>query len=903
MFNIFQIATGFIFLVFISSKIKQNHWKLVFSVIAAFSLTLEIVAVYLTGKLIDYRFYNHININAISVHGIQFVTQFILVTVLFILISFLLYFGSIKIQRMALNKNIFFVPVILISIGFLSLSDGIFNEGHIVYEIINAPEKDFDQALIDLGISPDKYVTPDKLTAKQGKNIVVLSIESVEQGFLGSHFGNITAYLNTLSKEWTFYNQMPPTPGGTWTAGSLYSHQAGMPAFFKGQGNDFFQGTSHVKLTGLGHILKEAGYNSAYLIGDAEFAGISDILSAYEIPVISQNNCIGKYPKTSFFNDYDLFREAKLQISKFKHDDKPFALFISTTNTHFPDGIYDKRMEEFIVKGQKNDLEFSISAVDYLIKDFITYLKKENLYENTAIFIFPDHVLMGTSGPTIDKLNQYERQLYLLTNIDDFKLPKKTSDTLYQIDLPRMIINGSQIKTNANFLTDLIETDNVIDYLKKNRINVTTLNNASVARNDYQDGINIRVIDNNLIIYSNEDTIKFALNEKENHETFDITFNPEMIAIKHVKINSNNFFSMKKYDMPFKRLHLLITVLDGKVDRTYFGNKQTVGIYKQGEIITYTKKDIHSVVESNSRIRSGLRYLKGIIAKFNFIYYSYINPLSQKKVGAHKKSEHTYTISANLYGKDTKRFIAHAGGEIDGKTYTNSLDAMNLNYRKGFRLFELDIVKTSDNFYVAAHDWKHWAGIAEYDGDLPPRLKTFMRHKIHGKYLPLDMNTINVWFAEHPDAILVTDKVNTPADFSNKFIDKNRLMMELFTWDAVYEGIKSGIKSAMPTGHILGQIHGDKIAYLKKLGITDVARTRRDSDSQNGLVKKMADSGINVFAFHINYDEGIDEVYVVCNERDYFYGMYADKWDFNADLDCSKYKDLPLPNQGTPLTH
>ena len=48
------------------------------------------------------------------------------------------------------------------------------------------------------------------------------------------------------------------------------------------------------------------------------------------------------------------------------------------------------------------------------------------------------------------------------------------------------------------------------------------------------------------------------------------------------------------------------------------------------------------------------------------------------------------------------------------------------------------------------------------------------------------------------------------------------------------------------------------------------------------------DGGI-VFAYHINTNEGKGEVYTMCNERDYFYGMYADKWDFNATLDCSKY--------------
>lgn len=50
---------------------------------------------------------------------------------------------------------------------------------------------------------------------------------------------------------------------------------------------------------------------------------------------------------------------------------------------------------------------------------------------------------------------------------------------------------------------------------------------------------------------------------------------------------------------------------------------------------------------------------------------------------------------------------------------------------------------------------------------------------------PLDMTAINDWFKAHPDAILVTDKVNEPRKFAGQFIDKKRLMMELFDVNSV----------------------------------------------------------------------------------------------------------------------
>lgn len=645
-------------------------------------------------------------------------------------------------------------------------------------------KKSFNDALVDIGISPDIYTDPTELTAIKGKNIVVISVESLEQGFLSSNFNNIAPNLNRLAKEWTFYKEMPASPGGGWTAASLYNQQVGMPAFFKGQGNEIFQGTINVQLTGLGHILKAAGYDSRYLVGKKEFGGMSDLLTAYGIPSISERNSIGKYlyRRAGLF-DLDLFREAKLQLQALKKEDVPFALFLSTVNTHFPKGIYDKRMEKFIQKGG-SDLEFSVSAADYLINNFINHLKSKKLYDNTAIFIFPDHLLMGNSGDELEKLSMSTRQLYLITNVMDKYLPKKTSDTLYQIDLPRMIVNGAKIETNAKFLTDFIKVKNTNDFLKNNSSKLATLNEASLTRVEYV-----------------------------------------------------NFFNRQ-----YIGLVRWLKVVRGDL------------LQKTSEVMVY----FDFLSEDQKRVRNRQRYVDN-------------------------------SVMAEVYSKDPRRFIAHAGGSIAGRNYTNSLEAMNSSYKNGFRLFELDIIKTSDNKYVAAHDWQHWASLTAYKDSTPPTRKKFLEQKILNKYTPMDMAAINKWFIDHADAILVTDKINTPADFSNKFIDKSRLMMELFSLEAVKEGVISKIKSSMPSYSVLREIKGDKVSLLKKLGVTDVVTSRREVNRQPETLKSIADAGINIYAFNLHFDKGKGEAYVVCNERNYFYGMYADTWDFNATLDCSKY--------------
>ncbi|WP_273568683.1 interleukin-like EMT inducer domain-containing protein [Maribacter halichondriae] len=186
------------------------------------------------------------------------------------------------------------------------------------------------------------------------------------------------------------------------------------------------------------------------------------------------------------------------------------------------------------------------------------------------------------------------------------------------------------------------------------------------------------------------------------------------------------------------------------------------------------------------------------------------------------------------YLKDNDRFIAHAGGSIDNLKYTNSKEALDFNYKKGFRLFELDISETKDGHFVATHDWKHWATQTNYKGELPVTRAEFLSHKIYGKYTPMAMDDINTWFKEHLDAILITDKVNKPTAFSKQFVNKERVLMELFTLEAVEEASKADIGtliSALP----LSKIKGDKLEYLKKHNVAGVAVPRANIPAQKAL--------------------------------------------------------------------
>jgi hypothetical protein len=616
------------------------------------------------------------------------------------------------------------IVVFIFSSLIMCLDRGLINVSYTLISSLNIDDNNFKAQLNKLGMND--YVFPYELeVSSKRKNIIIISLESFEKAYLSDKLSHTTPFLRSLKSnvDWDYYN-MNQNEGSKWTSGSLYSSLTGFPAYFGTQHNKIFQSSYHSNITSIGHILKKVGYKTTYIVSDAEFSGTQEMLYANKI-----NDIIDKTILEGRVADKDLFERAKHEVLENNIQDIPFVLFISTVSTHPPNGIYDKRMEQYVLP-QKTNLEFMASAVDYMLKDFINYLQEIDILSNTIIYIFPDHLKMGDNR--LFK-GTGERGLYILTNALNDDISYDENDTLYQIDLPKFILEGSGVKHNAKFLTDYIQGD-------KNR---------------------------------------------------------------------------------------------------------------------FIKDNIHGLTALN-------------IAGFS---RTQLNPYIVPKISEYYEE----------YKDDSNRYIAHAGGMIDGNFYTNSLEALDESYDKGFKFFELDIQKSSDGKYVAAHDWQEWAQITDCKNSTPVTHQEFLKHKIYGKYTPLDMDRINAWFNNHKDAVLVTDKINEPKQFSDLFIDKKRLMMELFSWDAVKLGVEANIKSSMPTESLIELLKGNEINKLKNLGVSGVTFSRKSIASNMELLLEMKKNNIHVYVYNVNSDIDRGEEYVVKYEMDFVYGIYADKWNFESE--------------------
>ncbi len=226
--------------------------------------------------------------------------------------------------------------------------------------------------------------------------------------------------------------------------------------------------------------------------------------------------------------------------------------------------------------------------------------------------------------------------------------------------------------------------------------------------------------------------------------------------------------------------------------------------------------------------------------------------------------------------KQKSRFIAHAGGAIEGFSYTNSLEALNQSYKNGLRYFELDLNTTRDNKIVATHDWSNWKKNTSYQGPIPPVLKDFMSYKLHQKFTPLDAKLITNWFTEHPDTYLVTDKINNPRTMLKIFPTfSKRIYMELFSWDAIKQANALPLGGVLATGNLFTE-KNDYLQYIEKFNVKYVALSRKRIPHHLEKLIEMKKRGIKVYLFHTNQD-GFTDSKTFKKMVPLAYGLYIDQ--------------------------
>ena len=145
-------------------------------------------------------------------------------------------------------------------------------------------------------------------------------------------------------------------------------------------------------------ILAELGYKQAYFSGlDSAFAGNKFLFQSHSVEVMdlpyfqAQNLVPNPLPKDlqGFWDlkDAELFKLAKNHLES-SNDLQPFALYISTIDTHSGSLFVDKEHCSEISAGYKG----AILCGDKIISDFVKWVQNSRFGANTTIIILGDHL-------------------------------------------------------------------------------------------------------------------------------------------------------------------------------------------------------------------------------------------------------------------------------------------------------------------------------------------------------------------------------------------------------------------------------------------------------------------------------------------------------------------------------
>lgn len=220
------------------------------------------------------------------------------------------------------------------------------------------------------------------------------------------------------------------------------------------------------------------------------------------------------------------------------------------------------------------------------------------------------------------------------------------------------------------------------------------------------------------------------------------------------------------------------------------------------------------------------------------------------------------------------RIVGHALGSIDGHRATNSLEAMAVNYiDNNIRVFEADMILTSDDRLVLRHDWLAYL----YDlldqtsskgkESVPLTYQEFMSLYSFGRYEPMGIEELAYILQKHQDIYVITDTKYTDAETISKqfriLVDSvnkidasilDRLVIQIYN-NKMYDLVTE----IYPFKNIVYAVYAnldsqdEVIEFCKEKGIGVVAIPVEKINSQ--YVERLNENGIKVYVHTVNTEE------------------------------------------------
>lgn len=245
------------------------------------------------------------------------------------------------------------------------------------------------------------------------------------------------------------------------------------------------------------------------------------------------------------------------------------------------------------------------------------------------------------------------------------------------------------------------------------------------------------------------------------------------------------------------------------------------------------------------RFKKYINLILVIFFSLSFFYLWHFNNLNTHLFNESKPKK-------NIIITNQLPMVAHAGGIYKGKTYTNSLEALNSNINL-YDFFEIDLMFTSDNKLVCTHD--KIDQLSSYK-----KFLNYAKKKSNG-YSNCTYESLNQWLINNRDKYIITDIKDRNID-GLRFISENiqnykqRIIPQIYHPNEYYYVKKLGFKNIIWTVYKYKKSNRDILNFAKILDL--YAITMPKYRAENNLATILQEVNINSYVHTINeYDEYI----------------------------------------------
>lgn len=249
------------------------------------------------------------------------------------------------------------------------------------------------------------------------------------------------------------------------------------------------------------------------------------------------------------------------------------------------------------------------------------------------------------------------------------------------------------------------------------------------------------------------------------------------------------------------------------------------------------------------------------------------------------------------------RVVAHAMGGIHNYTYTNTLDAFIANYEQGTRVFEADLLLTSDDKLVARHEWTaNMSKLLGQQAVLPAAKQGIvlnyadvMSSPILELYSPLDIDKIMDLMVIYPDAYIVTDTKELEPELVTKQFQLiveaaekrepallQRIVPQIYSRDML--DVVNRVYAFPDVIFTLYQTQDSDEVVIDFASQTGVDITMPTVRATKSFVRKLKNAGARVYVHTVNDEKEISEL-----SRMGVDGFYT---DFVSEDDLSRVKGV-----------